>query len=50
MNEQVIRDLVATGKYGLLRARRERPRSGRATEHRDELATPCMSGKEHCEG
>jgi hypothetical protein len=34
----------------LLRARRERPRRRRATEQRDELAPPCMSGKEHCEG
>src|SRR5262249_22465498 len=33
----------------LLRARREWPR-GRAAEQRDELAPPCMSGKEHCEG
>src|SRR5262249_35041136 len=33
----------------LLRARRERTR-GRAAEQRDELAPPCMSGKEHCEG
>ena len=34
---------------GLLRARRERPRR-RAAEQRNELAPPCMSGKEHCEG
>src|SRR5262249_23361392 len=34
----------------LLRARRERPCGCRAAEQRDELATPCMSGKEHCEG
>src|SRR5262249_19592116 len=33
----------------LLRARRERPRRGSA-EKRDELAPPCMSRKEHCEG
>jgi hypothetical protein len=33
----------------LLRARRERPRSRRAAEHRDEVAAPCMTGKEHCE-
>jgi hypothetical protein len=31
-----------------LRARRERRRS-RAAEQRDELAAPCMTGKEHCE-
>ena len=34
----------------LLRPRRERPRQGRTAEQRDELAAPCMSGKEHCEG
>src|SRR5262249_9431195 len=34
----------------LLRARRERPRRRRAAEKRDELAAPCMSRKEHCEG
>ena len=33
----------------LLLARRERPRRRRA-DQRDELAAPCMSGKEHCEG
>jgi hypothetical protein len=33
----------------LLRARRERLR-GRAAEQRDELAAPCMSGKQHSEG
>jgi hypothetical protein len=33
----------------LLRARSERPRRRRAAEQRDELAPPCMSGKEHCE-
>jgi hypothetical protein len=33
----------------LLRARRERPRRGSAKQS-DELAAPCMSGKEHCEG
>jgi hypothetical protein len=35
---------------GLLCVRRQRPRSRRAAEERDELAAPCMSGKEHCEG
>ena len=35
---------------GLLRARRERPRSRRAAEQRDELAASCMSGKQHSEG
>jgi len=34
----------------LLRARRERPRRCCATEQRDELAAPCMSGKQHSEG
>ena len=34
----------------LLRARRERPRRRRAAEQRDELAAPCMSGKQHSEG
>jgi len=34
----------------LLRPRCERPRGRRAGEQRDELAAPCMSGKEHCEG
>jgi hypothetical protein len=34
---------------GRLRARCERP-SGRTAEQRYELAPPCMSGKEHCEG
>ena len=34
----------------LLRACRQRPRGRRAAEQRDELAPPCMSGKEHCEG
>src|SRR5262245_61093895 len=34
----------------LLRTRRDRPRYSRATEQRDKLAPPCMSGKEHCEG
>src|SRR5262249_25455324 len=33
----------------LLRARRKRPRCHTA-EQRDELAPPCMSRKEHCEG
>src|SRR5262249_54237189 len=33
----------------LLRARRERPRRDDTTEQRDELAPPCMTGKEHCE-
>src|SRR5262249_20091595 len=33
----------------LLRACRERPRS-HAAEQPDELAPPCMSRKEHCEG
>ena len=33
----------------LLRARRERP-CRRAAEQRDELAAPCMSGKQHSEG
>jgi hypothetical protein len=32
----------------LLRPRRERPRSRRAAEQRDELAAFCMTGKEHC--
>ena len=32
----------------LLRMCRERPRRGTA-EQRDELAAPCMTGKEHCE-
>ena len=34
----------------LLRAGRKRPGDGRAAEQRDELAAPCMSRKEHCEG
>ena len=38
-----------THALALLRARRERERSC-AGEQRDELAPPCMSGKEHCEG
>jgi hypothetical protein len=29
--------------------RRERTRGRRAAEQRDELAAPCMTGKEHCE-
>ncbi len=33
-----------------LRARRQRPRGRRAAEQRDELAAPCMSGKQHSEG
>jgi len=33
----------------LLRARQQWP-SRRATKSRDELAPPCMSGKEHAEG
>src|SRR5262249_52855881 len=33
-----------------LRARRERPRCRRTAEQRDEIAPPCMSRKEHCEG
>src|SRR6516165_1147563 len=32
------------------RSCRERPRRGCAAEQRDELAAPCMSGKEHCGG
>jgi hypothetical protein len=36
--------------HRLLRARCERPRGCRAAEQRDELAPPCMSRKEHCEG
>jgi hypothetical protein len=35
---------------GLLRARRERPRGCRTADERYELATFCMTGKEHCEG
>jgi len=35
---------------GLLGARRERPGGRCAAEKRYDLATPCMSGKEHCEG
>jgi len=35
---------------GLLRMRHERPRRHSAAEHRYELAAPCMSRKEHCEG
>ena len=31
-------------------SRRKRPRGRRAAEERDELAPPCMTGKEHCEG
>src|SRR5262249_54375893 len=34
----------------LLRARRDRPRRRCAAEQRDELAAPCMSGKQHSEG
>src|SRR5262249_10312513 len=34
---------------GLLRPCRERPRDCRAAEQRDELAPPCMTGKEHTE-
>ena len=33
----------------LLRTRAERPRCRRAAEKRDELAPPCMSGKQHIE-
>jgi hypothetical protein len=47
-------DADAAYAGALLRARHERPeqrRSGRrAGEQRDELAPPCMSRKEHCEG
>jgi len=32
------------------RAQRERPRGRRTAEQRDELAPPCMSGKQHFEG
>ena len=36
---------------GLLRSRRERPRGRRRTaEQRNELASPCMTQKEHVEG
>src|SRR5262245_53955492 len=34
----------------LLRTRCERPRGRRDADQRDELAPPCMPGKEHCEG
>ncbi len=34
----------------LLRPRRQRPSRRRAAYDRDELAAPCMTGKEHCEG
>ena len=34
----------------LLRACREGPRGRRAAEQRDQVAPPCMSRKEHCEG
>jgi hypothetical protein len=37
-------------RWGLLRARRDRPRNYRSTEQRDELSPPCMSRKEYCEG
>jgi hypothetical protein len=33
----------------LLRVGRKRPRGGRATEQRDELAPLCMSRKQHIE-
>ena len=35
---------------GLLRARRVRPTHRRTAEERDEIAPPCMSGKEQGEG
>jgi hypothetical protein len=35
--------------FFLLRTRHQRPRR-RAAKSRDELAPPCMSGKEHGEG
>jgi hypothetical protein len=39
----------APNAFGL-RPRRERPRSRRAAKQSDEVASPCMSRKEHCEG
>jgi len=44
------RSQVTDGGQLLLRARRERPCHGRAVDERYELAPPCMSRKEHCEG
>ena len=38
------------GQAALLRARHDRPRGCRAADKSDEVAPPCMSGKEHCEG
>ena len=39
-----------TQREQVLRARRHGPGHRRAAEQRDELAPPCMSGKEYCEG
>src|SRR5262245_58223555 len=49
-NGRVVDDADTRDLRRLLRAGRERPRSRRAAEQRDELAPSCMSGKEHCEG
>ena len=43
-------DADAPHALGLLRARGQRPSRRRAAEQRDELAAPCMSGKQHSEG
>src|SRR5262249_56799760 len=42
-------DISDHRQRGLLCPCRNRPRRP-AAERRDELAAPCMSGKEHCEG
>ena len=50
-NRRDLRCFLQGGwSHNLSRARRERPCDRRAAEKRYELAPPCMSGKEHCEG
>ena len=41
--------IYSSHAVALLRARPERPRGSGTAEQRDELAAPCMSGKQHSE-
>jgi hypothetical protein len=49
VGNKVMEHADAPHALALLRVRRERPRRC-AADKRDELATPCMSRKEHCAG
>jgi hypothetical protein len=50
LSEEAGRSTPMRRALALLRTRRERPRHSRAADQRDEVAAPCMSGKQHSEG